>query len=295
MGNILVIGDVIIDRYTTGKKLGLSAETPTIVAEKTGEKMYVGGAGLVVRHLLRLGESVRLLTVSGHQDEHLYVLLPESSDPLSSDEMGRFTYHPHDLLGWRFSEKHRMFVEGYKLLQYDSLNKGSWTQETRKHFFKVFCELVSDADALIICDNGHGVMCEYLARDVLLLSEGIQTYVDCQVSQKESRHRWYENTETMLLNEKEAASLSSFTKFRNTVTKLGNRGSIAYVVGEPTPIVTPASGHVAVDTCGAGDAFMAALVSSRLAGDDWERALRKANDWAGLSTTYLGTIVPEVR
>ena len=55
---VLVVGDVILDTYVYGKKLGVSAETPTVVAEYDRTETFVGGAALVARHLLRLGAEV---------------------------------------------------------------------------------------------------------------------------------------------------------------------------------------------------------------------------------------------
>ena len=47
-----------------------------------------------------------------------------------------------------------------------------------------------------------------------------------------------------------------------------------------------------VDTCGAGDAFLAALCLGGLARP--ELSLHIANRWAGLSTTVHGTVPPRL-
>ncbi|MGB7171120.1 MAG: hypothetical protein WBD32_19095, partial [Acidobacteriaceae bacterium] len=56
---VLLIGDTILDIYTYGTALGLSAETPTIVARRREVKHSLGGAALVARNLLELGASVQ--------------------------------------------------------------------------------------------------------------------------------------------------------------------------------------------------------------------------------------------
>ncbi len=48
----------------------------------------------------------------------------------------------------------------------------------------------------------------------------------------------------------------------------------------------------AVDTCGAGDAFLAALCLAGI--DDPETALAMANRWAGFSTLIHGTDPPQL-
>jgi len=49
---VLLLGDTILDIYTYGTAMGLSAETPTIVARRKEVKHSLGGAALVCRNLL---------------------------------------------------------------------------------------------------------------------------------------------------------------------------------------------------------------------------------------------------
>ena len=52
---ILLFGDSIVDVYVYGHALGISSETPTIVAHRDSQKVSLGGAFLVARNLLELG------------------------------------------------------------------------------------------------------------------------------------------------------------------------------------------------------------------------------------------------
>ena len=288
---VLVVGDVIIDKYTHGRKLGVSAETPTIVAEWEKKEMFVGGAGLVVRNLLRLGCDVTLLTVTA---ESLTDLLIESSDPPTPEEMNRFHHSPFVMLGWKLTRKHRYFVDDYKLLQYDVLNKGQWDQESRRQFFKKYCDLVDRCDAVVFCDNRHGIFDQELAGAMTISSGERQSFVDCQVSQSAGRHEWFYSAKYMLLNERELNSYFPYsglgitnkieeledrwyTKILVKRGALGAQSAQEYYPGEPV---------TAVDTCGAGDAFLAALVSSN--------DIHFANKWAAASCTYKGTVVPQL-
>lgn len=300
MKKVLVIGDVILDEFHRGHAIGISAETPTVVAKLQESDRYLGGAGLVVRHLLRLGCRVDLMTV-GTTDADLFVYLIGSSDAPTTDELKRLNIHVVKEDGWRFTRKMRCFVDGYKMVQYDVLNEGKPTWELRQKLSEKFCELRKDADAVVICDNRHGVM-EMGFIDVVMKKTkqyGPPVFVDSQVSQKESNLSFYGGYgATMFVNSRELdCVVAPWTgtwqeRLANASDRLKSaivlkRGSDGASLSDypKARVDVPAPKVDAVDTCGAGDAFMAAYVSS---GGDMGFATR----WASLSTTYIGTVVP---
>jgi bifunctional ADP-heptose synthase (sugar kinase/adenylyltransferase) len=57
---MLVIGDIMLDRYTFGDVDRVSPEAPVPVVVKTSEKSTPGGAGNVANNLVALGAAVML-------------------------------------------------------------------------------------------------------------------------------------------------------------------------------------------------------------------------------------------
>lgn len=306
---VAVIGDVIFDEYTYGSPLGLSAETPTIVAKQEKVEWFVGGAGLVVRHLLRLGCDVKLFSVGDFR----FYKWDESTDPPTREELTRLKNHSWAVDTWSYTTKKRYFVGDYKVVQFDILNEGKWKDHNRNDFAFYVRDNIKDVDAVVVCDNRHGLLDRELAQKIVSFAKdaGKPVYVDSQVSQKSSNHDWYGGADFIMMNERELDSFICSDDIMKCMVEAGLQEKIdwaeeclrtkiilkagaegAYALVEeglmhswPLPVQ-------AVDTCGAGDAFLAAFVSSQ--GEDFRVRLNKANTWAGLSCQKYGTRVPEV-
>lgn len=62
---ILVIGDLILDRYISGTAYRMSPESPVPVLSKSEERIVLGGSGNVVNNIIMLGGSVRIVSCIG--------------------------------------------------------------------------------------------------------------------------------------------------------------------------------------------------------------------------------------
>ena len=62
---IHVIGDIIVDKYNFCSIVGATTKTPTFSIKKMSSTTYIGGAGIVARHLKTLGADVTLTSVLG--------------------------------------------------------------------------------------------------------------------------------------------------------------------------------------------------------------------------------------
>ena len=63
--NVLVIGDVMLDRYTYGEVTRISLEAPVPILAIEREVALPGGAGNVVRNLTALGAATAFISVVG--------------------------------------------------------------------------------------------------------------------------------------------------------------------------------------------------------------------------------------
>ena len=67
---VLVIGELIIDRYFFGKVLGKSGKEPHLVMEENYSEDYLGGSAAVARHLSSFVKKIDLLSPYGGEKKH---------------------------------------------------------------------------------------------------------------------------------------------------------------------------------------------------------------------------------
>lgn len=65
---VLVIGDLIIDRYIFGDVMGKSGKEPHMVFNQNQEDMYIGGSAIIANHLSEFAKKITLISDSGDDD-----------------------------------------------------------------------------------------------------------------------------------------------------------------------------------------------------------------------------------
>jgi len=294
---VLLVGDTIVDLYTYGVALGLSVETPTIVARRTRVGRTLGGAAFVCRNLLELGAHVDFITAVGADDEarHVADFASPRLNLIAISDPGRPT-----------TVKHRFWVDGYKLLQLEVGDDVLVGEAVAAAVMSAFHTHLERADAVVISDYRHGLITPAMAAAFVAgaTAAGKPAFVDSQVAQNTSNHTHYRPGAIICLNLKEArsidpafmptgepaafAGLQARLDARMLIVKLGEQGSMIFD-GEAV-VKTPAWPVQVADTTGAGDAFLASLVLTGV--DDPLEALTVANAWAALSIQIHGTIPP---
>ena len=66
---VLVVGDLIIDKYVFGNVLGKSGKEPHMVFNKIEEKMYIGGSAIVANHLSEFVNKITLISDFGQENQ----------------------------------------------------------------------------------------------------------------------------------------------------------------------------------------------------------------------------------
>ena len=266
--NILVIGDVMLDRYISGEVRRVSPEAPVPVVAVQEEKSVAGGAANVALNLRSLGASVENVGWFGCDEtgEELVSIL--ESFGISVDSSFRFS------TAASFS-KSRVTGSNQQICRVDrEASPGEYTLEFSL-VEKALRSKAASADAVIVSDYGKG----FVTNDLLSLLSSSAKFVS--VDPKPSRLLQYKGVDLLTPNRNEALELAGisreiqssfpkeevvariFEKFspRLLAITLGADGMLLAKEGKIQSIIPTAAREV-FDVSGAGDTVIATLTSS---------------------------------
>jgi rfaE bifunctional protein kinase chain/domain len=295
--NVLVVGDSILDINIYSQAIGLSLETPTIKAKEKCRDYSLGGAANVVQNILELGAKCSFITLLGDDSD---------SEFYKKFKNPNFSFHPIIEPQRKTTVKTRFWVERgtnqYKALQIDKLDNSPIEPESEKNIIHLLDSL--KYDSLIIADYRHGMMSKPLIESIKSLkNKDIFIITSSQVSEHQANHQDYSGVNLICMNEKEAKEvLPGFRK--DNISELGSflSSGVCVTLGESGAIMS-LEGKVynskgfkvkEVDSCGAGDSFLAALSLLDIKENPLV-SLYTANAWASLSVQQPGTKVPKLK
>jgi D-beta-D-heptose 7-phosphate kinase / D-beta-D-heptose 1-phosphate adenosyltransferase len=167
---VLVVGDLLLDRYVRGQASRISPEAPVQVVRVDEDEMRLGGAGNVARNLLALGASVRLCAAEG----------PDSA----GEELER-QIQALRIGGWRVveegrttSQKTRILAGGQQVLRVDRETTDPLSPTSEAQFVKRLEEHLDWAEAVFVSDYSKGLVTDRVLAAILPASEGRPVYVD---------------------------------------------------------------------------------------------------------------------
>lgn len=170
---IVVIGDVMLDRYLVGDTERISPEAPVLVVTVTERRMALGGAANVAANVAALGGSCRLVGVVGvdREGEALREAMARSGleDRWLLDVAGRPT-----------TAKTRVVARGQQVVRIDEEEDTPLAADTLSRLAALATEALADADALLFEDYDKGVLAPALIRTAMTVARArrIPTVVD---------------------------------------------------------------------------------------------------------------------
>jgi rfaE bifunctional protein kinase chain/domain/rfaE bifunctional protein nucleotidyltransferase chain/domain len=281
-----VVGDLIVDKYSYCTLLGPSTKTPTLSVKLDQSQLFVGGAGIVAKHLRSLGAEVTLTTVWGDDPPAAFA----AEDLLASGIHLNAVCDPSR----PSTVKERFWASNYKLLQVDTVDNSPLSSK----YVQAVQERVRDTptDVIIFSDFRHGLFqSDSIGPLTKSIPSGPVKVADSQVSNRWGNILDFKGFDLITPNEHEArhalgdqdSGIRSLarrllieSKARCLILKLGERGLLAY----RHPLDTLRSFFYIdsfvdrlVDPVGAGDALLAVtslalarsqdLVQSAILGD----------------------------
>lgn len=294
---VLLIGDFIIDLYTYCTAIGKTSKTPTLSVKKNYTDMFWGGTGLFAKNLTGLGAAVKLITVCGNDWGYEYI--KKDQDPKLEVNVFVDETRPTTL-------KERFWVDGYKLLQVDTLENIYVPNEMCQKIEPVIREKIEECDFVLVSDFRHGLLSSELILFIknLCREKGKRLIVDTQVSNRTGNLEEYLGVDLICSNETEARyflrdersdtrvildKLYDQTRVNRLILKLGIKGLVGYD-NNKSFFQLPAIPVEVKDPIGSGDAFLSVAALTCKPEIKLMASIFAATCAGSLAVTKMGTV-----
>jgi D-beta-D-heptose 7-phosphate kinase/D-beta-D-heptose 1-phosphate adenosyltransferase len=176
---VLVVGDVMLDRFVEGKVARISREAPVPVLKFGAARAMMGGAGNVAANVLAAGGAVTLVGLIG--DDEAARGFARLDARMVSDPARTTTLKTRYLSGWQ------------QLLCIDSPDNPPATAATREKIVAAAIEALPFAAIVVISDYGRGTLDDDATRQLIAAAAhvGKPVIVDprWKLSPVSARHR----------------------------------------------------------------------------------------------------------
>ncbi|MFM1897598.1 MAG: bifunctional D-glycero-beta-D-manno-heptose-7-phosphate kinase/D-glycero-beta-D-manno-heptose [Pseudomonadota bacterium] len=297
---VLVVGDVMLDRYWHGKATRVSPEAPVPVVKVGNVEERPGGAGNVALNVAALGSAATLVGIVGQDDNarQLQSRLAAAGvycDFLVAADKPTIT-------------KLRVISQHQQLIRLDF--EQEFAVEDGTGMDQRVAALLAEAQVLVLSDYGKGALRQVSTLIALARERNIPVIVD----PKGSDFKRYAGATVITPNlhefetivgpcaseqelvEKGLALLETLQLQALLITR-GENGMTLLQPGVPE-LHLPARAQEVFDVTGAGDTVVSVLAAALAAGDSLPDATALANLAAGLVVGKLGTAAisaPELR
>lgn len=297
---MLVVGDLMLDRYITGSVERISPEAPVPVVRVEEETSAAGGAGNVAANVAALGAACRIVACVGR--DAAGSMLEERLDALGIGAEGLFPTEERPT-----TVKTRIVARRQQVARMDHESDADVTEGVAASLGRAVASLAAESDVLVAEDYDKGVLAPVVIRSFLEAGSrhGIPTVVD----PKRRNFFAYAGVTVFKPNAKELAdavgeavrsddaewmeTIRRRLGCRNLLVTVGERGMA--LRGERGLVRIPAAARSVYDVSGAGDTVTAVVAVCLAAGATPEEAALLANHAAAVEVQKAGvaTVSPE--
>ncbi|HTM62880.1 MAG TPA: bifunctional D-glycero-beta-D-manno-heptose-7-phosphate kinase/D-glycero-beta-D-manno-heptose 1-phosphate adenylyltransferase HldE [Gammaproteobacteria bacterium] len=288
-GSVLVIGDVMLDRYWFGETSRISPEAPIPIVRVNNTDDRPGGAGNVALNISALGSHATLLGVTG-QDEAAHKLAQQLNAASVSHDLC-MQANLTTIIKLRVISRHQ------QLLRLDFEEKMANFEQ--KVLVDKFRKHLKHAKLVILSDYSKGT----LANPQDFIQEARKTGTPVMVDPKGNDFSIYRYADILTPNMKEFEAVVGHCKSEHEIISKGRKllaeydlGALLVTRGEDgmtliekdSSMHLPAYAREVFDVTGAGDTVIGVLAASIASGADLQTAVALANLGASQVVSKLG-------
>ncbi len=294
---VLVLGDVMLDRFIYGAVDRISPEAPVPVIAVERETAMLGGAGNVARNVAALGGKAVLIGLIGDDEAG------RALTAMIAQEAGIEARLVTDTAR-RTTEKVRYISGSHQMLRVDREDRGPAEAAT---LLAAFNQRLAAADVVVLSDYAKGVLTPQVVRAAIDAARAAGKPVI--VDPKSRDFARYDGATLIKPNRKEAAEATGITDASDEASEEAGAAILAMAPTLQAALVTRGGAGMTLsvrrraalgimisavevfDVSGAGDTVAATLALAVAAGAPLALAARLANLAAGLVVAKLGTDV----
>lgn len=295
--NVLIVGDIMLDRYWWGSVNRISPEAPVPVVDLKNVTLTAGGAANVAANVAGLGAQSFLVGVMGDDADGFLFAKVLADQKISTDFLFKMSSRPTTV-------KTRVVGHNQQIVRIDQETKDKLSEEDEAEVLKIIKSVAGQIQILIISDYGKGFLTEKLLSSLITIfsNKGILILVD----PKGKNFQKYKGAHLITPNKHEISEAFSLeNEERATIEKFGTQiigklslDALLVTQGEEgmtlfqkndAPVHLPATAREVYDVTGAGDTVIACLAVALASGMTFLESARVANTAAGLIVEQLGT------
>ncbi|MEJ7846706.1 MAG: D-glycero-beta-D-manno-heptose-7-phosphate kinase [Pyrinomonadaceae bacterium] len=294
---VMVIGDVMLDRYWWGTVERISPEAPVPVVSLDRTSLVAGGAANVAANVAGLGAIPILIGILGEDEEAN--LFPKV---LVDAKIANFKLFPFK--NRKTTLKTRILAHSQQVARIDQETKAELTPDEASELFAEITPFLTQADIYVLSDYAKGFLTADLIQNLIQYANAHGKMI--LVDPKGKDYSKYASATLLTPNQQEAADacgmdnhsdnlvprsgemLLEHLMLKALLITQGEKGMTLLQQGK-SPTYLKAAARKVYDVTGAGDTAIAAMAVALGCGISFERSAEIANLAAGLVVESVGT------
>lgn len=292
--NILVVGDIVLDRYIFGEVKRISPEAPIPIIEVKKENLILGAAANTANNITSLGANPILVGTLG---KDLFGKITKRLLKKSKIE----TKYLLEISTKHTFLKERIVAQNQQLLRIDREDTSYINSHQENQILSTIQDQIKKIDALALCDYAKGTLTKNLIKNIIDLSNKHKKTVIVDPRLKHTE--FYKNATIVKPNQKEALEMANLKEHdsliqagkilvknlnSNIIITRGQDG-MSLFSKDSKILHIPTFARQVYDVSGAGDTTTAALTLALSCGASLKDAMIVSNHAAGVVVRKFGT------
>ena len=296
---VLVIGDLMVDEYVSGKVKRISPEAPVPVLDFKERSLEAGGACNVAHNIYSLGAKVLIAGTADEDEAGLWLRQHFNKMGINTDAIIAQEGKPTTI-------KTRYATKGQQLLRVDNEDSTDILLKTKNKLLEFLYTNIQYLDAVVLSDYKKGVLSDGIfVQNIINVCNRNNVLVTIDSKSRniaafkgvdfvKPNNLELEEAVGIRIVDDESLNQAGYAYLNRSQAKAlvvtrGSKGISVFFPGEKR-VDYPAKDVQVYDVCGAGDTVISTISLALSSGIEMGEAVRLANLAAGVVISKVGTV-----